>query len=526
MPEIENTEPIVFGSQEYEPLFRRLQGNIIKGHGREFTANIFLRFRVTGPELKATLRRLAETYVTSAYQQGNQRKSYLFALSHSLEGKRRDPLFGNLFLTRRTYEKLGLAEKLPEWFPDPAEGPRPLPEKANFLSGMFKAAGDLGDELTTANAVEDLELAYVNESIDALLVLANDSDTHLLETANALRAELESRQIADTVAFEFGRVRRNDGDQGIEQFGYADGISQPLFLKSEFDKLGSDAIDRWDPFAPLSLVLFRDPGVDDPDAFGSYYVFRKLEQNVRRFSEAEAALASALQLEGPNASRAGAMMIGRFRDGTPLAVSETSALSLSDANNFRYDGLRATLQPDTADRGDRLGLKCPFQAHIRKTNPRQSEDATTSTRDDIRKKEREHRLRRIVRRGITYGIRTPGDLPETGVGILFGCFQRSIMRQYAFMQRRWANTATFRIPSGGDGERTGLDPIIGQPASRSRPARWRREYGGRLELENEPEKLDDLSLKISHQTVIELDNFVTFRGGEFFFAPSLPFLRG
>jgi Dyp-type peroxidase family len=325
------------------------------------------------------------------------------------------------------------------------------------------------------------------------------------------------------VAFEFGRVRRDDRDQGIEHFGYADGISQPLFLKSDLDKLGADAIDRWDPFAPLSLVLFRDPGVvDDPNAFGSYYVFRKLEQNVRRFSETEAALAGALQLEGPFAARAGAMMMGRFRDGTPLAVSETSVLSLSDANNFRYDGLLATLQPDAADRGDRLGLKCPFQAHIRKTNPRQSEDATTSTRDAVEKREREHRLRRIVRRGITYGIRTPGDLPETGVGILFGCFQRSIMRQYAFMQRRWANTSTFRIPSGGAGERTGLDPIIGQPISRRRPAqRWRKEYGGRLE---QPEKLDDLSLKISHKTVTELDNFVTFRGGEFFFAPSLPFL--
>ncbi|MEX5669215.1 hypothetical protein ABFV57_30570, partial [Pseudomonas neuropathica] len=54
-----------------------------------------------------------------------------------------------------------------------------------------------------------------------------------------------------------------------------------------------------------------------------------------------------------------AKLMGRWRDGTPLVSSPTAPnTALSKSDNFGY----ALDDPD--------GLKCPFSAHIRVTNPR------------------------------------------------------------------------------------------------------------------------------------------------------------
>jgi Dyp-type peroxidase family len=523
MPNINNTSPIDAGSAEYDGLLRGLQGNILKGHGRKFTANIFLQFHVTGDELKAALRSLTEEFVTSAHEQLVQRTQYLASMADS-GARQSDPLFGNLFLTRNAYRKLGLGDRLNCWFDDPPGDIDSPPPHSRFRTGMLVAADDLGDELTRQNAVEPLEIAYLDGTIDALLLLANHSDSYLFGVADQVIARLAAQGIASTVAFEQGRVRRNDANQGIEHFGYADGISQPLFFTFDFEELQErEPVDCWDPFAPLKLAIFRDPGVNNENAFGSYYVFRKLEQNVRAFHTAEAELARELRLRGEDASRAGAMIVGRFRDGTPLAVSGAPGSATAGANNFRYDGLLANLQPDSRGSGDRFGLKCPFQAHIRKTNPRQRQNAKSSTLGEIQEQDTHDRDRRIVRRGIPYGIRSGTELPEHGIGLLFGCFQSSIIGQYAFIQRNWANNADFKIPSAAEDDFTGLDPVIGQLASRRTPDQhWRKQYGGRIKPE--PATLNDLRLLRSHSHSKRIGDFVKFRGGEFFFAPSLQFL--
>jgi deferrochelatase/peroxidase EfeB len=116
----------------------------------------------------------------------------------------------------------------------------------------------------------------------------------------------------------------------------------------------------------------------------------------------------------------------------------------------------------------------------------------------------EERSHRIVRRGITYGERrvepkddpAQEDLPERGVGLLFMCFQASIDNQFAYLQRL-ANDSS-----------DGLDPIIGQSASatglgQTWPVQWGEPY----------------------VKPFEFTGFVRLRGGDFFFAPSLPFLR-
>jgi Dyp-type peroxidase family len=260
-------------------------------------------------------------------------------------------------------------------------------------------------------------------------------------------------------------------------------------------------VDKWDPFEPLRRVLVPDPLAGDPDCLGSFFVFRKLEQNVRGFTIEEQRLADALGLKDEERERAGAMTVGRFRDGTPLALSPTDGFIPPKENNFRYD------------LDDRDGLKCPFQAHIRKTNPR-GDILTTFPGTG----EEDERKRRIARRGITYGtrIRKPNvfqaldDLPSKGVGLLFMCFQASIRQQFAFLQRGWANNQSFVKAD------TALDPIIGQqdrdfPSGSQTaliPQTWRPEYNT---AEPEVEAF--------------FGKFVTMKGGEFFFAPSIKFLR-
>ena len=112
MLDLDNDRPIDFRSPAWEPLFHRLQGNILKGHGRNCTANIFLRFTCDGAQLREVLRTLAERYVTSAFEQLLQAERYR-------RTREPGPTFGNLFLTRRTYDKLGFTAQLCDLFPDP-----------------------------------------------------------------------------------------------------------------------------------------------------------------------------------------------------------------------------------------------------------------------------------------------------------------------------------------------------------------------------------------------------------------------
>lgn len=65
------------------------------------------------------------------------------------------------------------------------------------------------------------------------------------------------------------------------------------------------------------------------------------------------ALASSLSADE---GLAGALVVGRFKDGTPVTVQSSDGLGA--ANNFEY--LRA----------DRVGNRCPFHAHIQKANQR------------------------------------------------------------------------------------------------------------------------------------------------------------
>jgi len=165
------------------------------------------------------------------------------------------------------------------------------------------------------------------------------------------------------------------------------------------------------------------------------------------------------------------MAVGRFPDGRPIIPP-----SQPEGNNFTFTD------------SDPNGQVCPFHAHIRKTNPRGDTGAPVE------------RGFRIGRRGITYGERpdlAPGatvPAPESGVGLLFMSFQTGI-DQFA-IQQEGSDSNDFIQPG------VGVDAVYGHNDAPI-PQHW-------------PSGSDK---------TFTLANFVTFKGGEYFFAPSMAFLR-
>ena len=85
-----------------------LQGNILKGHGRHFTANIFFSFGLQNEqESRRVLRELANYHLTSAHKQ-------LLDGKHFKETGESGGKFCHLALTAKGYRALGLDHLAPQ----------------------------------------------------------------------------------------------------------------------------------------------------------------------------------------------------------------------------------------------------------------------------------------------------------------------------------------------------------------------------------------------------------------------------
>ncbi|MDJ0898669.1 MAG: Dyp-type peroxidase [Xenococcus sp. MO_188.B8] len=442
---------------KYQGLLEDLQGNILKGHGREHSVHLFVQWKpgqIQGA--KEWIQAFTRTYVTSAKQQADE------ALRYKQEGIA-GTIFANVFFSRKGYEALEF---------EPFQVPKDQP----FTMGMKNSQirDFLGDP-----EVKQWEVGYQNE-IHALILIADDHLLKLLQAVNQITAKL--RQVAIILHREDGFILRNQAGQVIEHFGFVDGVSQPLFLKRDIVKAQTNDSDfsQWDPRASLDILLVKDHNGKTEDSYGSYLVYRKLEQDVKAFRADQQKLAQTLNI---NNDLAGALVMGRFADGTPVTKSDIPTYAVTPTNNFNYDA-------------DVDATKCPFHAHIRKTNPRGDTGRVESSPgfDEALAVEKNHR---IARRAISYGENDTNQAPQTGSGLLFLCFQANIENQFNFMQARWSNPDRF-VQVG-----VGPDPVIGQPEGTQKwPKKWgeadTQEYGFKL--------------------------WAFMKGGEYFFAPSISFL--
>ncbi|HET9223306.1 MAG TPA: Dyp-type peroxidase [Roseiflexaceae bacterium] len=435
-----------------------LQGNILKGHGRDHTAQLFLQFH-DAKQGRAFLSALA-TQVKSASQQLHEAEIYR-------ETKVPAGAFVVCFLSHAGYRALEVDE-------------RQIPDSTAFHEGMRGRAGDLGDR------PEDDWDQLFEQQIHALVLIADSSAAQTRQHLWQLRRLARQHAVCE-IGIEIGKAIKNHHDRNIEHFGYVDGISVPVMLTEDLpDKRG-----RWTPVAPLGLALVHDPGGQDAFSFGSYFVFRKLEQNVRAFKQAEEKLAEALALK--DHELAGALVIGRFEDGTPVVISSDDGLSPeSPENNFNYGD-------------DQQGRHCPFHAHVRKVNPR-GESGKIDEHTHL-----------LVRRGITYGERTDDpndedadsrDRPTGGIGLLFMAYHSSIEKGFEHVQKAWANDPGYARPN------TGPDPLI----SWRKLVEWQEEhrFGWQARWGTDEAPKDEL---------FSIEQLVTPKGGEYFFAPSISFLK-
>jgi deferrochelatase/peroxidase EfeB len=268
--------------------------------------------------------------------------------------------------------------------------------------------------------------------------------------------------------------------------------------------------------ATTDLLNAEDaPAKKDLARNGTYLVMRQLEQDVRGFwkflhEQAHGNIADANEL--------GAKMVGRTRGGDPLVPVQTEPIAGTDPrtvaqNQFTYES-------------DPVGARCPFGAHVRRTNPRNSDFPERRPNvlrklmimlgfgpkgfyDDLTSSVRFHR---ILRRGREYG---PELLPEEALqsappnesprGLHFICLNANISRQFEFLQNAWIANSKF---SGVTGE---SDPLLGNRESiPGCPVTGNFTIPG------------DGTLR---RRVSGLPQFVTVRGGGYFFLPSLRALR-
>jgi hypothetical protein len=233
-----------------------------------------------------------------------------------------------------------------------------------------------------------------------------------------------------------------DASQARDHFGFNDLISQPvpaLPREAQDQKEASDpdavklgemllgyANDRGDPPSPDNAFLLN----------GSFLVIRKMSQDVGALN------AFLDNPPGDNVAVTGpallAKMAGRTRNGVALAAAP-------GATAFDY-------------KGDPQGLACPFQAHIRRANPRlrpsgkplDTEDPTFGRPTP-----------RLMRRGMSYGPDFTKDTADARRGVVFMGYCASLAEQYETIQR-WINGGNSTgVPASQNDPLIGVQPING-----------------------------------------------------------------
>jgi Dyp-type peroxidase family len=377
---------------------------------------------------------------------------------------------------------------------------------ASFSAGAVNQAKSLGDPISGTGAPEWLP-DFLSGRIDGVF-LATGGTKAAVDGEATLVLGILGKSVS-VVHDETGNVRPG-AERGHEHFGWQDGISQPAIEGLSAPFPGQQTIDA-------GLLVFGAAGATLPAGVpawiknGSLMVFRRLRQLVPEFGEFIFDQAASL---GTDPVLLGARLVGRWKSGAPLALTPsqddtTLAKDAQQNNDFDFSD----------DQGER---RCPFGAHIRKTNPRAdlgvSLGQPASTPSETLQKA--VAPRRIMRQGIPYGPEV-SDAEATSAksqqdrGLMFVCYQTSIVNQFEFVQISWADAAGFifgkKHPDGSN-VTTGVDPIIGQ----STPGNNR--VGMDEPVANYPNGS-------TRSTLDEPQAFVVPTGGAYFFVPSISALQ-
>jgi deferrochelatase/peroxidase EfeB len=199
-----------------------------------------------------------------------------------------------------------------------------------------------------------------------------------------------------------------------------------------------------DPFRQRPEFAVPQPsGQHDLGCNGSFLVIRQLEQDVeafktacRRNAEEQKKLGRLpKQINADPVEWVAAKMVGRWKSGDSLV-------------RYPYgpSAPRSTPDNDFLFGDDAEGLRCPYGAHIRRANPRDTFDPGSAVQLNISNRHR------ILRVGRSYSPQQK----LTKSGLLFMCLNSDIERQFEFVQQTWVLGRSF------NGLKDEVDPIIGR----------------------------------------------------------------
>jgi len=478
-----------------------IQGLVLRAYRRlPHAAYVLLRFQPDPQRVQAWLRALV---VSDSIDSATQK---------DVGPDGRPGIRLNVAFTYTGLEKLGLSENALSTFP------------AAFAEGLgqsdqdhrSRVLGDLGNNRPT-EWEWGCQDPRRDTAVDAvLMIFATDVGVLHKEVFRWTGAARVFDAIANGQRVLFGDLPDDLNEPTSEPFGFRDGISQPVLRGARAQLPGDDrqppiheiadgeillghrdgaqlrtlsptvaaAEDRRNVLPPVKDDVLADPSVPieprkDLGYNGTYLVFRQLEQNVGLFRDETTRYAAAL---GISEERFGAMLVGRWPDGSPLVkcpVAPDPLLGSGPAAN------------DFGFRDDLHGDRCPMGSHIRRANPR---DSLT---DDPQQSWTVANRHRLLRRGRPYHI---GDRQ----GLYFICLNADIVRQFEFVQQNWIMGDSFEGLEDED------DPLIG--------ARQLRAAAGVMTLPPPPEN------RVKRK-VAGLQQYVTVRGGAYFFLPSMTALR-
>lgn len=273
------------------------------------------------------------------------------------------------------------------------------------------------------------------------------------------------------------------------------------------------ATEQQTAFSINTVNLDRDLGRN-----GSFLAIRQLEQNVDEFRAFCKDEGARLQpyfppgVQAPPEEYIAAKIVGRWRDGSPVSryprypasAAPGSAHSLlrtsSSGAPHRTQGttpiapsppkipgaVTTGLAPEPDNdflfgSEDPQGLRCPFGAHIRRANPRESFVPGSQEQLGITNR---HRIMRV---GRVYE-------PQQGQkdGLFFMCLNGDLERQFEFVQQTWVQSPSFH------GLAQESDPLISGHGGRN---------GYTIPMRSAPLRLGNLP------------SFVSTRGGGYFFLP-------
>lgn len=455
-----------------------LQGNILRGYHKPY-----VRHLVLGVDAPAAARRWLADAASGDESKAPQ-------ITNAEPWDERPSSCVNVGLTHSGLAALGVSGASLNSFPH------------EFVAGMAARNVLIGD--TGPSDPSKWQAEWRQEVHLLISVYADDAND---------RSAIADRILGARGAFRLRAALDGEAFTGdLVHFGYRDSIAQPQFYGVH------DPDDRRDdqPFVEVGAVLLGHATpvenlrwqVPQPNVLGhngSFNAFRVLEQQVVEFEDFLSACANTLMKNplgeellpagaeaqwNPPMTRHAALremvaakMLGRWRNGVPLALSPMSPspqppIGDPGLNNYGY-----AADPD--------GQRCPIGSHTRRSNPR---DAKTVQRNT-------NHARRLVRRGMPYGPHFDPAHPVKAERGLLGSFMcASLTGQFEAIQYDWTNLGL------QDPRITGSnDPILGN---------------------NDP-LFSRFSFPVGDNAVTfrGFSHFVHTKGGAYFFQPSMSAIR-